>query len=132
MYKQEARSWARQAVRRGSQKERRPVAEAVEEQGEEAGWDRHHQHLLGVHFRLSTYRHDSVTLITSPEAGPMITPLEMMKPRLREGTELMEATQLVGSDGWLLNPSTFLLGISARGAAAGFLVTLGWGRATSK
>ena len=62
----------------------------------------------------------------------MITPLEMMKPRLREGTELMEATQLVGSDGWLLDPSTFLLGISARGGVVGVLVTLGWGRATSK
>ena len=36
----------------------------------------------------------------------------------------MEATQLVGSDGWLLDPSTFLLGISAQGAVAGFPVTL--------
>ena len=40
--------------------------------------------------------------------------------------ERVEATQLVGSDGCLLDPSTFLLGISARGMA-GFLVTLGRG-----
>ena len=96
----------------------------MEEQGEETGWDHHRQLLLGVHSGLSIYRHDSVTLITSPEAGPTITPLEMLKPRFREGRELMEATQLVGSDGWLLDPSTFLLGISAQGAVAGFPVTL--------
>ena len=97
----------------------------MEEQGEETGWDRHRQLLLGVHSELSIYRHDSVTLITPPEAGPTITPLETLKPRLREGRELMEATQLGGSDGWLLSPSTFPLGVSARGAAAGFPVTLG-------
>lgn len=91
----------------------------MQEQGEESGWDPHSHLLLGVHSGLSTYRHDSFTLTTSLEVGPTFTPLDMVKPRLREGRELREATQLVSTDGQLLVQSNYLLGTSA-GGAAGF------------
>lgn len=99
----------------------------MQEQGEESGRDPHSHLLLGVHSGLSAYRHDSFTLTTSLEVGPTITPLDMVKLRPREGRELREATQLVSTDGQLLVQSNYLLGTSA-GGAAGFPVTLGWGR----